>query len=118
MSDAYEKYLAAERAVSMAENWMALPHGPRYQGDRFDISPAHCTLKLQRAGQQSCGGQNYWEAPKELASALLRVLAKSEDMLAPAMSVLRMTRDKALADCREYVDDLSARIAKAEGRAE
>ena len=95
-------------AVQAAKAWQRLPNGPKYQNDSFAISIAHCKApQLVRAGQQSCGGNNYWETGKELNQAILEFLVKNWNGIYP--EVIKIMEDKekaALLDLQSYVDSV------------
>lgn len=100
-----------------AENWNALPNGKRYMQDTFSISVAHCTPpKLVRAGQQSAGGQNYWETEEAFNTVILQWLVKNWNKAYP--EIIEMMKDKenqALVDCQEYVSKMQQMIDQAKG---
>lgn len=79
MSDQLVKeWQSAKNAVNNAKSWQALPNGPRYQTDSFSISITHCVPpKLTRAGQQSCGGKNYWETEEAFNKAILAYIVNN-----------------------------------------
>ncbi len=53
MSTVYDDYQKRKAERETAEKWSALPAGTKYRNNTFDISPAHCHIKLVRAGQQA-----------------------------------------------------------------
>ena len=98
---AYDKYLAAKAAREAAESWNNLPQGPHYMNDKFDISEAHCTAKITRAGQQYQGGQNYWDAPQALVLALVHIIVEDKSIIERAINTLRAKELDALIACED-----------------
>lgn len=95
----------AKSARQAAESWNNLPNGRAYQNDTFSISLAHCKAPaLVRAGQQSCGGQNYWETEKDFNLTILEWLVENWKTISP--EIIQMMKDKEaskLKACQEYV---------------
>lgn len=115
MSEKIKVWQNAKNAVQQAKSWQLLPSGPRYQNDSFSISIAHCKApQLVRAGQQSCGGKNYWETEADFNKAILEYLIGNWTTVYP--EVIKMMEEKerkALIDCQEYVDGLQNLIDQA-----
>ena len=115
----YERYQAAKEALRQAEYWHNLPQSKhRYNNDSFAMSPAHGCIKFMRCGQHSCGGQNYWESPKELNAAMLEVIAKDPAVIEAGIALLRSRAQVALAECDIFAAELRIAVdaAKAEGK--
>lgn len=108
----YENYLKAERALASAKEWNNLPNGPKYQGDKMDISTAHCSLKLQRAGQQFQGGQNYWDAPAELTAEIIKLIAEDKSIIERAIDRLEKRAAELLVSCEEETVNRLEKIVK------
>ena len=108
----YENYLKAERALSSAKEWNDLPNGPKYQNDKMDISMAHCSLKLQRAGQQFQGGQNYWDAPPELTAEIIKLIAEDKSIIERALDRLEKRAAELLVSCEEETVNRLEKIVK------
>lgn len=106
---------AAKSATNKAKRWQNLPLGNRYQNDTFSISVAHCQPpKLVRAGQQCCGGQNYWETEKEFNAAILEYLVSNWSEIYPSVISMMETKERqALIACQSYIDDLQKLIGDA-----
>lgn len=106
---------AAKRAVERARAWQNLPNGPRYGNDTFAISLAHCKAPvLVRAGQQDCGGQNYWETERELNQAILEYIVKDWKEIYPKVIAMMEKKEKdALLDLQSYVDSMQNMINEA-----
>ena len=114
MATPFEQWEAARRNRVYAEEWDNLPTGPRYQGDAFSISKAHSTIKLTRAGQQSCGGKNYWESPATLNDAILTVLIRRQkELIAEAIAELRERERVALVACEAFAEEMRQKIDSA-----
>jgi hypothetical protein len=111
--NSYETYLDIKKAREDAEYWNNLPKGRLYQNDTMGISVPHCGLKLTRAGQQTCGGNNYWEAPKGLSEAILEVIAENPVVIESALEKLRQSERLALIACEQETRDRLADIEKA-----
>jgi len=112
----YDSYINAKKAVERAKEWDALPNGKKYQSDSMSISPAHCkSPMLMRIGQQSCGGNNYWESPKELNDAILEVIImEQKTIIAKAILLLEETERVRLERTQEFINELQKKIDKAQ----
>lgn len=110
----YDAYVEAKNAVKRANEWNDLPNGPKYQADTMAISSAHCKAPmLMRAGQQSCGGRNYWESPQELNQAILDVIIMDQkNIIAKAILLLEETENALLVKTQGFVDELQGKINK------
>ena len=108
----YENYLKAERALSSAKEWNDLPNGPKYQNDKMDISMAHCSLKLQRDGQQFQGGQNYWDAPPELTAEIIKIIVEDKTIIERALDGLEKRAAELLVSCEEETVNRLEKIVK------
>lgn len=106
----YDDFLSARRARIEAENWNNLPRGPKYQNDKFAISPAHCKLTLVRAGQQSCGSKNYWDSPSGLSSAILQILSSDNSIIIRAIESMKEAERLALIACEDEARERLAAI--------
>lgn len=112
-----ENWEKAKYTREKAEDWQNLPKGQKYRQDTFEISTAHCKAPtLCRAGQQSCGGQNYWETGKEFNQAILEYLVSDWDNVWPKVhEILKEKERSALEDCQSFVNEMQALI---DGKAE
>lgn len=108
--DKYKEYLKREDILKKSLKWNDLPNGQKYMNDTFAISPAHCKLSLMRAGQQYCGGQNYWDAPPELCEAVLKVICQDKTIINRALELLKKHKDNGLKDCKQEISDILAKI--------
>jgi hypothetical protein len=108
----YAAYVVAKNAVNRANEWNDLPDGPKYQNDTMSISPAHCRPPmLMRAGQQSCGGKNYWESPQELNQAILEVIVMDQkNIIRKAILLLEENESVALLKTQAFVSELQIKI--------
>ena len=111
-NDKLKRYNEAKKAVVEAEKWNNLPKGRKYQNDAFLISESHCTAPiLVRAGQQYCGGNNYWNTEKELNNALLSHIVENWAEIYPAILVrLRKKEAESLRNCQVFIDDMQKAI--------
>ena len=111
----YDNYVKAKNAVVRAKEWDDLPSGKKYQTDSMSISPAHCKAPmLMRAGQQSCGGNNYWESPKELNDAILEIIImEQKTIIAKAILLLEETERAQLDKTQKFIAELQDKIEKA-----
>jgi len=105
-------YREKKNAVTAANAWNNLPNGTRYQGDKFDISVAHCKPpKLCRAGQQSCGGRNYWETEEAFNNTILEYIVENWESIYPDVRQRMKDKEaKALQACQSFIDDMQSRI--------
>ena len=112
-----KEWKIAQRARQNAEAWQALPSGPRYENDRFSISLVHCTAPmLTRAGQQSCGGKNYWETEKEFNHAILEwIVGNWQEVYLGVLDILKKKEVAALQDCQDYINQMQAMIDASKG---
>ena len=112
MSELVVIWKEAKEARINAQKWNALPDGKKYQTDKFDISLPHCTLPmLNRAGQQKCGGQNFWKTEKLFNRAILEYLINDwKDIFPQVIKRMCQAEEKALIECQTYVDELQANI--------
>ena len=110
----YDSYLEAKNAVKWAKEWNDLPNGRKYQTDSMSISIAHCKAPmLMRAGQQCCGGKNYWESPKELNEAILNVIImEQKSIITKAILILERKEHDRLVEIQKFVDELQEKIKK------
>lgn len=116
MSEIMQIWNEAKSALAKVIAWQDLPNGRKYQNHTFSISLAHCTPpKLQRAGQQSCGGNNYWETEKELDKAVLQFIVSNwDEIIYPgALAILQKAEIDALMDCQGHVDQMQDLINEA-----
>lgn len=107
------EWQAAKTAVKNAKYWHELPHGQSYaSGDSFKISIAHCKAPmLMRAGQQTCGGQNYWETEATFNQAILEHLVEDwRNIYLKVIKILEEKERKALVACQEYVTEMQSLI--------
>jgi hypothetical protein len=107
-----EKWQRCKTEREQAEEWEALPRGPRYQNDKFEISIAHCKApQLTRAGQQTSGGKNYWETGEKFNLAILEYIVDNwESISIDVLERLRQKEIAALRDCQQYVDEMQKLI--------
>jgi hypothetical protein len=107
-----EIYTNAKRARVEAEKWNALPEGKKYQNSTFSISPAHCKKPmLCRAGQQSCGGHNYWETEEPFNTAILDcIVAEWETLYPKVLAILKEKERMALKNCQAFIDEMQQAI--------
>ena len=102
-------------AVRRAEEWNNLPNGPKYMNADFKI--VHNTdscLKLVRAGQQSCGGKNYWTSPAELNCAIRDIIASDNTIITRAIDLLKEKHRLAIIDAKGFAEDLLKQVKEAE----
>ena len=111
--DKYDVYRKAVNALEMSKQWNELPKGQKYQNDKMDISPAHCTLKLVRSGQQVQGGQNYWDAPPELVAEILDILKEDKTIIERALIMLSRKATNLLVECEQETLERMKQIQKA-----
>lgn len=116
MSEKMKLWQNCKNAVSAAKSWQALPSGPYYQNDTFAISLAHCKApQLVRAGQQSCGGRNYWETEEAFNKAILEYIVGNWQAVYPeVLKIMEEKERKALIACQDYVKGLQELIDQAE----
>lgn len=112
MSDLINNWNKAKDNVLKAEQWQNLPNGRKYHNDKFDISIAHCdSLKLVRAGQQVCGGNNYWKSPEALNNEILGYIMDEWESIYPkVLKRLQEKEKKALLNCQEYITEMQGLI--------
>lgn len=117
MDKRIEKWKKCQKSVELANDWEKLPSGRKYDGDKFNISVAHCTPPiLCRAGQQTCGGQAYWKTDKEFSQAILEYLVDGwSDHFPLIIERMKKQENVALLECQAYLDDLQLYIDKAKG---
>jgi hypothetical protein len=111
--DKYDIYCGAKGAVDNAKKWNDLPNGQRYMSDTFEISVAHCQLKLVRAGQQVQGGPNYWDAPKELSEEIIKIISADITIIARAIAAMEKTAARLLAECEQETAERMQDIQRA-----
>lgn len=99
-----------------AESWNDLPNGRRYQNDKFNISEPHSRKPmLCRAGQQTCGGNNYWKTGEEFNAAMLQYLIDGwADHYPHIIKLMKEKENQALKQCQSYVDKMQGLINDAE----
>ena len=103
-------------AVRKAEEWNDLPNGPKYmENDTFKIvhSTESC-LRLVRAGQQYCGGKNYWLSPDELNCAIRDIIASDNTIITRAIDLLKEKHRLAIIDAKGFAEDLLKQVKEAE----
>lgn len=102
----------AKKSRESAESWNNLPNGNKYQNDSFAISLAHCKApQLNRAGQQHCGGQNYWETEAGFNEAILEHIVKDWTSIYPkVLDILKNKEAAKLQACQEYINQMQAFI--------
>ena len=110
MGTAYEQYQQAKSEREAAEQWNDLPNGRKYMESKFQISVAHCSIKLTRAGQQAAGGKNYWETEKAFNGALLTVIARHPEIIEEAIEELRIREKLALLECQAFAQGILDQI--------
>lgn len=116
MSDQLIKtWQSAKDAVSKAKSWQDLPNGKSYQNDSFKISVAHCVPpKLTRAGQQSCGGKNYWETEEAFNKSMLEYIVNNWQNVYPEVIKIMEEKERtALIACQSYVNNLQSLVTEA-----
>jgi hypothetical protein len=108
MSDLINKWHISEKVVVDTEYWNNLPNGNNYQGSKFNISIGHCTPPVfVRAGQQVCGGDNYWKTEKAFGVAVLEYLKDDWNNHYPKiLGYLKKKRDLDLMACQSFVDQM------------
>ena len=109
-------YKKAQRVSREAEEWNNLPKGRKYNSSKFRISKAHCTKpKLCRAGQQVCGGKNYWYTSDEFNAAILEYLIDNWESIYPfVLDMLKENERRALIDCQSFIDEMQIEILAAQ----
>lgn len=114
MSDLIEKWRKNEWELEEAKKWNDLPEGQRYQQDSFNISKSHCTAPmLCRAGQQTCGGKNYWETEKAFNQAILQYLIDGwSDHYPVIIEIMRQKERESLRNCQSFVDGMQKLISE------
>ncbi len=107
-----QDYKNAQKNADEAKEWNDLPNGRVYQSDSFDISEAHCTPPvLVRAGQQYCGGQNYWESNEEFNNALLTyIISDWDNIYTYVMEIMNKRKDEKLKKCQTFIDEMQELI--------
>ena len=111
----WELYLEHKRELDKVLEWMALVTGPKYMtGDAFNISTAHCSLKLVRMGQQRCSGQAYWDSPTLLNSELLSLIAEDPVLIARAIDRIKSKNRQMLLDAESKVQAQLTEIKNAQ----
>jgi len=110
-----DKWEKAKRAVIDAKRWNDLPSGKKYDGAAFEISLTHCEFPiLVRAGQQVCGGHNYWETDKAFGVAILEYLLTDWDgHFNKIIKIMERKECEELKKCQSYVDELQRLINNA-----
>ena len=112
MSKLIENWKTAKRAREDAEQWESLPCGRAYNGSKFAISVAHSVPpRLVRAGQQVCGGPNYWETQKEFNAAILDWIVDNWDVVySGSIEIMKQKEKAALIACQEHISAMQALI--------
>ena len=110
MSTVYDDYQKRKAERETAEKWNALPAGTKYRNDTFDISSAHCSIKLVRAGQQTESGKNYWETGDAFDGALIQEIVNHPEVIVAAIDRLRKREREALEQCRAFAEGMLADI--------
>ncbi len=110
----YKSYLEAKNQTETAKEWEDLKSSRDSQtSSLFKISKASSKLSLTYCGQHSCGGQNYWEAPKALTRSILDVIYDDFDMIIDkAVKKLEEKEKQALRDCKEYAENILLKISE------
>ena len=103
-------------ALKRAKEWNDLPNGRKYNEDQsFEISKAHCRPPiLVRIGQQSHGGQNYWNTEEEFDQMILNYLDDDWDNHYP--KIIKMMEEKereSLQECKTYINEMLNKIEDA-----
>jgi hypothetical protein len=112
----YNTYLKRKKELQQAIVWNDKPNSKnRYQHDAFEISEAHCQIKLVRVGQHSVGGTNYWETEREFNTALLKVILSDSSIIDKALSVMEDRKREALMKCKGIAEQIEAEITEMEG---
>lgn len=113
MNDLLKKWTDAKYHRECAEKWNELPNGRKYQiGDTFEISLAHSKAPiLVRAGQQTCGGENYWKSGHELNQAILEYLKDNWEGIWPeVLQRMKQKESSALIACQSFINNLQKQI--------
>lgn len=99
----YKQYQDAKNRRAKAEEWLNLAKCKDSQDSHpFSLSLAHSKIMLMRCGQHYAGGQNYWESPECLNSAILKAIEKNYDLImADALAHLKEQERIALINCEE-----------------
>lgn len=116
MSELLQKWKNATTVLEEFDRWNNLPNGPKYRDSiKFNISQAHCVApNLVRAGQQNCGGQNYWKTSKAVDSAILEWLVNNWDTVQKGVrEILKDKEHQALLNCEQFVEEMQATIDNA-----
>lgn len=105
----------AKAEVKNAEYWQGLPGGPKYQNDRFDIGSSHGTMPVfVRHGQQTSGGNNYWNSPAALNKAIYDVIVSDfQQIYDKALARMHKKELDALLDCQKHIDKMQSLISEA-----
>ena len=113
----YEEYLKAKAELEAARKWNDLPSGEKYGNSTFKIYASHSKApRLMRAGKQSHAGQNYWESPVALNSAILSVIVHNEkEIIKQALDLMEEIANTKLKECQDFVDELQSKINEAKG---
>lgn len=116
MKNLLENYERFKRDRKGAEAWNNLPNGPKYDSSTiFAISTAHCKAPLLcRAGQQSQGGETYWETDAPLNNAILRYIAEHWEEIWPSvLEIMQNKEENALLECQTFINDMQEAIDEA-----
>ena len=112
MSTLLKEWQKKKEDLKKAREWNDLPSGPKYENASFTISIVHCSSPtLVRAGQQNCGGQNYWNTPDAMNKAILAYLVANWERVWPEVEkILEVEERAALIACQSHVDEMQNAI--------
>lgn len=110
------KHLMSE--VEKSIEWVAMENDKAYPNNEpsFFISKAHSNIKLVRAGQYSCGGQNYHASPEAFNTALIEaILINREQLFKDAIKIQQERVEKAVLKCEKLAVEILENIAEIRG---
>ncbi|MBU6232491.1 hypothetical protein KGP36_07715 [Patescibacteria group bacterium] len=111
----YDLWIEAQQRATEAKTWFdRIGKRAGYLNDVFTLSKAHANKpKFVYCGQQSEGGQNYWESPQSFNEAMNEVIHAHFDELAKeAIERLELQSKEKLLAMNKLVDSLKEKINK------
>lgn len=111
----YDQWIEAQQNATEAKVWFErIGKRAGYENNVFTLSRAYATKpKFVYCGQQTQGGQNYWESPQSFNEAMNEVIHDHFDELAKeAIGRLESQAKKRLLAMNSLVDSLKEKINK------